>query len=311
VITAAERRKYLGGSDAAAVLGVSSWMTPVELWQLKTGKAKPTTTPEQERRWKRGHKLEPFIRSMVIDKLADEGHDVELLACNARYADPEYPFLSCEIDFELRLDGEEINADAKSVDRFARDKWGAVGTDAMPIEYVAQGMHGLGVTPGRRRRTLFAALRSWDDVDIYWLTRDDETIAAMREKEVSFWLDHVVPKVPPDPTKFSDVRALFPKATRPAIEATPEVLAKVERIRALERQQAEGKAEIDMLKFEIGRFMGKHALLKNGVRDLVTWDNQPRKVFDEKAFKREHPDWFALYMKTETTRVMRKASSRG
>jgi hypothetical protein len=74
---------------------------------------------------------------------------------------------------------------------FARKKWGEVDTEDVPIEYAAQFMHGLMVTG--RRMCLVAALRSFDDVDLYWTLRDDETIAGMREKLVDFWLDHVQP----------------------------------------------------------------------------------------------------------------------
>ena len=37
-----ERKGGIGGSDAAAALGMSKWMTNVMLWQLKTGRAEPS-----------------------------------------------------------------------------------------------------------------------------------------------------------------------------------------------------------------------------------------------------------------------------
>lgn len=295
----------------AAVLGVSSWTSPVELWQEKAlGKVKPVTEAQKRQR-RRGTRLEPFIRQMTIEKLADEGHSVELIQCNGRYSDDRHAFLSCEIDFELLIDGELVNVDAKSVSGFARNKWGEVGTDAMPIEYAAQFMHGLGIHPLKPRRTLVAALRSFDDVDLYWLTRDDETIEGMREKAVRFWRDHVLTKVPPDPASFSDVRALFPKAKPKSIEATPEILAATERLKKIKIEAAQLTAEEDDLKLQIARHMGPNALLTNGVRNVLTWDNQPTKRFDLEAFKRDHKDWVALYEKTTTSRVLRFASKRG
>ena len=36
-----DRRRFLGASEIAAVLGISPWMSPVELWQAKTGRTKP------------------------------------------------------------------------------------------------------------------------------------------------------------------------------------------------------------------------------------------------------------------------------
>ena len=34
----------IGGSDAAAVCGLSPWTSPVELWKIKTGQKKPKRT---------------------------------------------------------------------------------------------------------------------------------------------------------------------------------------------------------------------------------------------------------------------------
>lgn len=305
------RRAWIGGSDAAAVLGISSWKTPVELWTQKVGRAANDDVSEaRERMFKRGRRLEPFIRDMVIDKLRDDGHEVTLLAKNKRYRDPQFPFIRTEIDFELAVDGEEVNGDAKSVNSHARKAWGAEGTDEIPLEYTAQFMLGLGVAPGHRRRCLVAALRSFDDVDIYWVQRDDETIAAMREKLVAFWTEHVVPKVAPDPRKFADMRMLFQRDNGSSIEATPDVLALADRLRACQAEIKERQGLEEQLKFEIARYMGPHALLTNGVRDVLSWADQETRRFDSRAFKRDHRDWYELFSKTTTERVMRWAARR-
>lgn len=303
------RRNWLGGSDAAAVLGVSEWTTPVQLWQQKVGQAANDEHDEaRDRILERGRKLEPFIRDMVITKLRDEGHEVELLAKNRRYIDPEHRFLRAEIDFELIVDGEELNADAKSVNSHARKEWGAEGTDEIPIAYTAQFMHGLGVRG--RRRCLVAALRSFDDVDVYWVERDDETIAAMRAKMVAFWTEHVVPRVPPDPRKFSDVRALFRRDNGSSIEATPEILAVVDQLRDVQARRRELEGTEEQLKFEIARFMGPHALLTRGVRDLLTWSNREMKRVDTRVLKSQYRDVYELCAKTTTERVLRWAAKR-
>ena len=51
----------IGGSDAAAILGLSPWCAPLLLWQRKTGRA-----PEQEVSFamRRGQKLEPVARRL-------------------------------------------------------------------------------------------------------------------------------------------------------------------------------------------------------------------------------------------------------
>jgi predicted phage-related endonuclease len=309
-VRALDRRKFLGGTDFAPVLGVSPWATSVDVWQEKTGRAvRNESDLKRARMLKRGKRLEPFIREMTLQKLRDDGHDVELLAKNRRYVDHEFPFLSVEIDFEVRLDGEHINVDAKSVNTHARKAWGEIGTEEIPIYYAAQFMGGLMVAPGERKRCLAAALRSFDDVDLYWTVRDDETIAAMRPRLVEFWHQHVVADVPPEPTTIADVRALFPRAGG-SIEATDEQLAALARLKQISADKKALEGEEERLRFEIARFMGPHALLTQGVRDLITWENQEIKRFDVQRFRAEHGDWAAMYMKTETTRVMRGAARR-
>mgnify|MGYP006368063575 CR=1 FL=1 len=314
-----DRRFFLGGSDAAAVMGLSPWATPVELWRAKTARADiAPPDPAQVKRWARGHKLEPFIREMTIDRLRDDyGMKVELVACNQRYIDPQHQFMSCEIDFELVLTGtmpigdelvafdrEHINVDAKSVTGFARKKWGREeNTEDVPIEYAAQFMFGMMLTG--RRYCLVAALRSFDDVDLYWTVRDDETIAAMRPKLVSFWLDHVMADVPPDPMVFDDIKALFPIDNGGAIEATPEIADKVAQFREIKRRIKEFEEAEEALKFELAEYISPHARLTLGGRDLLTWKGQNDTRIDSTLLKAEQPDVWAEFARTKIVRVLR------
>lgn len=295
---------FIGGSDAAAVLGLSDWTTPVQLWLQKTG-LEPEARPDAKRQrvLDRGKKLEPFIVDMLIDKLIDEGHDVEVVATNQRHTDPEFPFLRAEIDVELIVDGEPVNADAKSASGFMRKKWGAEGSDDMPLAYAAQFMHGLMVTG--RRRTLCAALIGLDDVLLYWLERDDETIAGMRAKEVEFWHQHVVARVPPDPVRFADLRALHPKDNGRTIEATAEVDAAVTELGKLRgfKRQIEGREE--ELQLLIARHMGDHQKLTRHGELIATWSTEARTQFLLDDFRRKHKGMAELFTTREATRVLR------
>lgn len=313
-----DRTKFLGGSDAAVVFGVSPYKTPIELWQEKRGVVvEETPDAAQRKRFARGHKLEPFIRDMVIDRLIEQGLTVEVLAINKRYQDTEHPFLACEIDFELLVTGsitvgesvfnlknEHINADAKSVSGFARKKWGEADTEDVPIEYAAQFMHGLMVTG--RRICLVAALRSFDDVDIFWTLRDDETIAAMREKEVSFWLDCVIGGQRPDVFKYSDMAALFPLDNGQAIVATPDIEAKVNAMKAVTAQIKTLKEREESLKLDIVEFISPNARLTDAQgKDIASWKGQSAARLDATAIKEQAPDVYAKFLKFGTSRVLR------
>jgi predicted phage-related endonuclease len=299
-------------------MGLSPWATPVELWMKKTGRAERSqyVDPLAEKRYARGHKLEPFICDMAVDKLQDMGLQVELVARNERYADPEHPFLSCEVDFELVLTGvieiggvevlfdrEHVNADAKSVSGFARKKWGEVDTEDVPIEYAAQFMHGLMVTG--RRYCLVAALCSFDDVDIYWTVRDDETIAAMRPKLVDFWVNHVVADVAPDPIVFSDIKILFPVDNGQAIEATSHIAAKAAELREVTRLRISYEEAEEALKFELAEYISPNSRLTFEGQDIMTWKGQNDTRIDQVALRAERPEIFEQYKRTKVVRVLR------
>jgi putative phage-type endonuclease len=55
------RRGGIGSSDAAAVMGVSPWQTPRQLWEVLTGRAPP---PQTTFAMRRGLRLEPVARRL-------------------------------------------------------------------------------------------------------------------------------------------------------------------------------------------------------------------------------------------------------
>jgi putative phage-type endonuclease len=298
-----ERRGYLGGTDAAAVLGVHHSITPLELWLRKTGRKGESddASPALQRIWKRGHILEPFIRDMAVEKLREQGHAVKVLATNQRYH--LTPFIRAEIDFELELDGRLINADCKSVTSFRRDQWGEEGSDEVPLHYAAQFMHGLACTD--RDTCLVAALLGLDDVALYWVHRDRETISAMIEREQDFWLNHVQADIPPDPVKFSDVRQMFPVDNGLTGEVGADVASQVDELRDLRRRVKQLKSRDEELSFALARMMGPYARITHKGAQLATWQSENRTEFDLQAFRAAHPGMAELFTTRGRARVFR------
>lgn len=151
-----DRSKFIGGSDTAAILGVSPWKSAFQLYQEKTGEYQEEITPAKQKIFNRGKRWEPIVIEMLVDELEDRGHDVKIITRNQRYIDPDYGFLAAEIDLELLLDGQHINGEMKTVHPFAAKDWGEQDTDEIPIYYTSQVSHGQMVTG--RNRTIVAAL---------------------------------------------------------------------------------------------------------------------------------------------------------
>lgn len=51
-----DRQKYIGSSDAAAILRVSKWKTPFQLYQEKIGEFVEEITPAKQKILDRGHR---------------------------------------------------------------------------------------------------------------------------------------------------------------------------------------------------------------------------------------------------------------
>lgn len=299
-----DRAKFVGGSDVAAILGVSPWKSPYELWLQKTGRApKEDVTPEQQKRFDRGHRLEPVVLDMLVDRLRDEGHEVEILARNARYIDPEHAFMGCEIDFELMFDGEHVNGDCKTVHPFAAKKWGEEGTDEVPIEYAAQFMQGLGITG--RNRCIVATLIGMDDLLIYWVERDEETITGIRKRVVEFWNECVIADVEPDPIDFDDCKEIYKKSNGGTIEADSKTRDAVYRLAEVKAKIKLLESEEEDLQFHITAFMQPNAILTAGGHEIASWKNQNDTRVDQKALKEEAPEVYMQYSRTKEIRVLR------
>lgn len=251
---APDRTKYLGGSDIAAILGISPWKTAVDLWLDKI--QPPREDGHNAAAKRRGSRLEPYIADMI-----EQEHGLAIARRNERYIDPEVPFFACEIDAET-TGGD--NVEIKAVHPFKAREWGTEDSDELPIHYVAQTQWGLGIT-GRDRCHVFALIG--DELRRYMVERDDETISAMRDRAAAFWREFVQPKVRP-PFDFADsktletLRKLYPGTDGSTVEAT----AMHEHFRAViqtaEEMRDKYQGLIDGARAHLLAEMGNAALLR-------------------------------------------------
>lgn len=279
-----DRSDFIGSSDAAAVLNISPWKSPFRLYQEKIGAFVEEVTPAKRRLFSRGHRWEPVVVEMLVDELLYRGHDVQIIDRNARYQDPEFPFLACELDLELLIDGEEHNAEIKTVSPFAAKAWGEQDTDEIPLYYAAQVMHGLMVKP--RKRAIVAALIGVDDLRLHQIERDEETIAAIRAKEVEFWR-RVQERDAPEPTTADDVKWLYARDGGIVMEAEEELVRLCEEIRQGKDIAKQCDARIETLSTRLKCAMGHASTLVYQGQRLATWKSNKDSVKTdwEQAFK--------------------------
>lgn len=317
-----DRTKFLGGSDAAAVLGVSEWRTPLQVYYQKTGTALPKELepdPDQLRRFRRGKLMEPVVVRMVMDELPIKVVRRSSQASPNRYVHPNIPYLAAEVDFEWKVTPEIVehfarneveidpaligtiqNGEVKTAyPMVAMRKFGDEGTDEIPIEYATQAHHGMLVTG--RQLCMMPLLVGSDQLVIYWIKRDDALLYEMTKRLLRFWNENVLARVPPEPVNVPDVVSLFRRSGETRREATPEVEDLIKQYDAAKALVKDAEQKIDDIQFKLGTFLlgaeltdpspdieGRHVIVKDG-KPLMTVAMQSQYRVSETQIKVKYP----------------------
>jgi len=295
-----DRKTFIGGSDTAAILGLSPWKTPLQIYLEKTGEWVEEITPAKQKIFNRGKRFEPVVAEMLIDELTERGHDVEVMARNQRYTDHEFDFLAAEIDLDLLVDGLEINAEIKTVHPFAAKDWGELNSDEMPLHYVAQIVHGQMVT--ERGKTVVAALIGTDDLRLHFVHRDEELINHVRERELAFW-KMVQDRTQPPPINPEDVMRLYEWDDGDPIQANLEMVEHVDRLRDLKAKIRTLNKQKEEIEKEVKLYMGPNAILLHDLMPLVSWKSHVATRLDIKRVKEDDPKVFEKYKKETIIRT--------
>jgi putative phage-type endonuclease len=180
------RRAGIGGSDAAAVLGLDPWRSGLDIWRTKVEKTQPTA--DEVFLLELGHLLEPVIAGLYSKQTARE----IFVPDPAIIKHLEFPEIIGSPDRLAPQDGRVV--ELKSEHQFA-DKFGDPGSDQVPDHYVLQAAHYMAVA--NLNRCDIAVLHGGFKFAIYQLGRDRELERSMLEQLREWWNAYVVKKVEP------------------------------------------------------------------------------------------------------------------
>ncbi len=121
----------IGGSDVAAVFGVSPWVTPLELWKIKKGQMEPPLKNNLAQ-LKMGHLLEPIAAQLYADKT---GNIVEEDTMLYQHADFKYALANFDRRFTDSATGENGILECKSTSYHIASHW---ADGAYPLYYEFQ-----------------------------------------------------------------------------------------------------------------------------------------------------------------------------
>ncbi len=298
-----ERTTYLGASDAAAVLGMSRWSSPLQVWAEKTGLVVPEDISDRLP-VKMGNKLEQVVAELFMEETGKNVHRV-----NETVFHPKYPFIAANLD--RRVVGEKAVLEIKTASGWKAKEWEG---EEIPPEYILQVMHQLAVSGAE---VGYIAVLIGGNQDFKWkeIRRDEKALADMVRREVEFWEKFVVPKVPPAVTsKDKDtLTALYPEGTVGEVLALDSgAAATCEVLEGMEEDLAALKRQIEAQENELRMKLGSSELGTVGPW-RVSWKNVPSKRLDMDRVKKEIPEIIApFYKETKTRRfTIRREDSNG
>lgn len=292
------RSQYIGGSDAAAVVGLNAFSSPYSLWAEKTGRvpgfAGNLTT-----------EVGTFLEEFVAQKFAQEtGKKVR--KANQSFFNSKYPWAIANIDRDIV--GEDAGLEIKTTSELNMKKF---KNGEYPANYYCQCVHYLAVTG--KQRWYLAVLIGNREFKMFTIERDEAEIAALMGAEADFW-ELVKQDTPPtadgSQATTAAVNALYLKSNDDVCDLTG-FSETIKQYLELKKQVKELDTLVKEAENRIKEFMGESG---SGECDAarVSWKSQTRSSFDSKRFAQENPDIdLTGYYKQTSTRVFRVTETGG
>lgn len=173
-----ERRKGIGGSDAAAVLGKSPYMSPIHLFQDKTGRTQIDDEMAERLEW--GIILEGPISERYASMT---GRKVERNEKNKIFQSKKHPFMICTPDgttWDKKFKGPG-NFQIKTAHPMNRHQW----LEETPLHYQVQVQHEMYVR--KMKWASIPVLFGNEKLEHIDIELNDEFVSLLIEAEEEFW----------------------------------------------------------------------------------------------------------------------------
>lgn len=255
----AYRRRGIGGSDAAAIFGISPFRTARDLYYDKLD---IVSVEDDEGNWvamEMGNLLEPLVAKIFARKTGYKVYQVKKM-----FQHPANPFILADVDYFVELpDGETAILEIKTTNYNARDHWWMGGEKIVPVYYESQGRHYMAVMD--MDRVFFCCLygNNEDEVIIREIRRDASYEEELIFLEREFWENHVLARTPPPYLEDGDLiidsaRRHFGPANpdAPAVELNASMEAKVLRYLQLQEDKKSEEAHSKQIEKEMKRLKG-------------------------------------------------------
>lgn len=272
------RRASIGGSDAAAIMGLNPYSSPVRVWAEKLGKAQPKPDNEAMRQ---GRDLEDYVARRFIEAT---GKSVDYEP-DAFIRNEKYPWAHANPD--RMVVGENAGLECKTTSSLRLREF---KNGSYPDTYYAQCVHYMAVTGADR--WYLAVLVLGKDFFVYTIERDQDEINALMAEEERFWNNYVRPQVQPPVDGSEATSDALDEIYRHVADLTVPLQGREELIGEyvdLKRQLkalTDRKREIEQT---IATDLGEASKGACGSY-IVSWSPRTRSTFDVQRFTLDNPN---------------------
>lgn len=312
------RHRGIGGSDAAAILGISPFRTARDLYY---DKLKIVSAENDEGNWvamKMGHLLEDLVAEIFHRKTGYRIYQIKKM-----FYHPKYPFMLADIDYFVEMpDQTTAILEIKTTNYNAKDHWWSGGEEIVPIYYETQGRHYMTVMG--LDRVFFCCLygNNEDEVIIREIKRDTDYESELIALEKDFWENNILARVPPPYLEDGDLivesvrRHVGPANTEaPAIELNGGMTDRLMRYLQLQEEKKnfevrskQIEADMQRLKAMIIAEMGQSCMAvceSGGVSYTVTYNPVQRTEIRKDNLARlrlQYPEVYEQFVTTSESR---------
>jgi len=274
------RQSGIGGSDAGAILGLSKWKTPFQVFMDKTEAITEPGESSEAAYW--GTELEDLVAKEFSKRTGKKVRRKNQLLQHS-----VHKFMLANLDRDIV--GENAFLECKTVNAFDAKEW---EDEEIPPSYIIQVMHYMAVTGSEKAyiACLIGGQRFiWKEVQ-----RNEELIRLIVEAEREFWDNHIEKRIPP-PLDGSSAAEKYlaerykiadPGSTK---ELSSEYAGKIDRLLELKERIKELEEEAKEIENNIKNELGDSEIGYTPKFE-VNWKQVSSNRVDSKLLKKEYED---------------------
>lgn len=295
------RQEGIGGSDIAAIVGVSPWKTSLSVWVDKTGDVDKDDEPSEAAEW--GIRLE----HVVVQAFADKHPEWLVMGSPGLCRSLDYPFMLATPDGMISTSGDG-NADRileiKTTSLRQKEAW----SDGIPDHYMTQACwycETLG-----KDTVEFATLIGGQNYVERTYVHDKALGEMLRIRAEKWWDDHIIEGRRPDPDLDRDgalLNAIYDAQKGMPKEIGEDSRALFAELLDIKRQVAALYQRKEHVENSLKATLGEATEGTYGGETLFSWrPTSARHLVDSDRLKAEYPGVYAAVLKTTNpTRTFR------